>query len=105
MKRFIAGMMAWTLCTAPAAWANEGHEMNVDKKVEKLKNELALTPDQESQVKAVLNEYKDKAKALKDEKKAKMDAILTPDQKSKHEKMMKEWKEKRKDKHDDDDKE
>ena len=94
MKRltFIALTMA-LLSTMPV-FADEG--MDVDKKVEKMKTELGLDAEQEASVKTILNEYKSKMEAIKQEKKDKLDAVLTPEQKTKHEAMMKEWKEKRK---------
>ncbi len=103
MKRLIVGIMASFLFAAPVAFANEGHDgMDMNKHVEKMKTQLSLTPDQETQVKAVLEDFKTRMQALHKEKHDKIDAILTPEQRTKHEAMMKEWKEKKKD-HDDKD--
>ena len=96
MKRLVAMVMVLSFCSL-SAWANAGHEgMNVDKKVEKMKKNLVLTDDQAVQIKAVLNEYKDKIEALMKEKHERVDAILTPEQRAKQEATKKEFKGKKK---------
>ncbi|MBI4432973.1 MAG: hypothetical protein HY592_05805 [Candidatus Omnitrophica bacterium] len=104
MKRLIVITVMMCFLGGFTAFANVSHEgMNVGKKVEKMKTQLLLTPDQESQVKTILNDYKDKMKDLKQEKKDRISAVLTPEQRDKHEAMMKEWKDKKMKKGDEND--
>jgi Spy/CpxP family protein refolding chaperone len=97
----MTSVLLMSLFLAPAAYADhhEGHGMDMGKKLEKMKAELLLTPEQESQVKSILEDYKDRMKALKEEKHNRITAVLTPEQREKHENMMKEWKDKKKEMH------
>ncbi len=97
MKKLWMLALAITILGGTPAFANE-HGMDPGKKLDKIKKDLLLTPEQESTVKGILEDYQTRMKALKQEKRDRIDAILTPEQKQKHEDMMKEWKEKKENK-------
>lgn len=84
---------AAALFAAPA-YANMD-DKDHEKKFEKMKSELLLTDEQSDSVKTIVDDYKERMKALKQEKHDRIDAVLTPEQRTKHEEMKKEWKDRK----------
>ncbi|OGR87804.1 MAG: hypothetical protein A3A86_00405 [Elusimicrobia bacterium RIFCSPLOWO2_01_FULL_60_11] len=59
-----------------------------EKKMDKMKEKLDLTPDQQAKMKAINESFMAEMKALHEKHKADMKAILTSEQQAKMEKMM-----------------
>jgi Spy/CpxP family protein refolding chaperone len=113
----IVGM---SLLASSAVWVHAGHgdkygmyhhgdmpsiEERVDKKMEKMTKNLDLTPEQQTAIRAILQqkfeegqkvheEVREKMKALHDTTQSAIQAELTPEQKEKYEAQKKEWEEK-----------
>jgi Spy/CpxP family protein refolding chaperone len=69
---------AFLLVVTSSVYANK--MMNVDEKVDKMKAELNLTPDQANQVKPIIQEYKEKLDTIHKDKEEKLSRILSSDQ-------------------------
>ena len=87
---------------AAAAQAHEGEKAGGHPMMEKMQQNLGLTPDQQKQVEQIKQEYQprrqalmDQMKALHEEESGKIRAILTPEQQAKFDKMRAEMKEHR----------
>ena len=96
----LAGLIGLSFTLAPQA-AFADWEKNVDKRVERMTEHLTLTPDQVTQVRAILEAEKEAIKQKRAESEQKIVAILTPEQQEKHNKMLEKMKEKKDEKRED----
>ncbi len=64
------------------------------KKIEKLKEKLALTDEQSAKIESILNAAGEKHKAIQEDAKKQIDAVLTEEQKKKYAELKEEMKEK-----------
>ncbi len=78
------------------ACAAKGKGDFAQKRIERMKEKLALSDAQADQIKGIFEAKKQKMEALKTEIDAEVNAVLTPEQKEKHEAMKKEFAEKHK---------
>jgi protein CpxP len=74
------------------------HQARMQERMAEMQKELALTPEQISQIKALHELNKEKSKASRQAMKKEIDAILTPEQLEKAKALREERKEKRKNK-------
>ncbi len=96
----VAGLIGLSFALAPQA-AFADWEKSVDKRVERMTEHLTLTPDQVTQVRAILEAEKEAMKQKREETEQKIAALLTPEQLDKHNKMIEKMKEKKEEKHED----
>jgi len=62
-------------------------QQHEDRRVEHLKSELNLTPDQEAKIRAAFESLHEKVHALREETRKNIAALLTPEQRTKFEQM------------------
>ena len=118
-KALFNGLLALSLFAAPLLRAEggpQGMHHNPEKRLQRLTEKLKLTPEQQAQIKPILDDEKTKMealmnqhKALREETNQKITAVLTDQQKTDYQRMMdekkKQWDKKgkgKKDKHSDD---
>jgi Spy/CpxP family protein refolding chaperone len=103
-KTLIPGLFAaFIINTAILAYAGDDmqqkHEARTQERLQEMKNELNLTDDQATKIKALQESHMAKRKAEREAMQKEMDAILTPEQQEKARKMREERKEKRRARH------
>lgn len=88
----ILGLVMGLCLLGSTVHANE--VMNVDEKINKMKENLSLTDEQAKAVKPILEDYKDKMEAAGKEKEERLAQVLSPDQMKTMKDMHKEMKDK-----------
>jgi len=91
--------VAFTGSVALAKYRGDKGE-RMDRRVERLSSELSLSADQETKIRSIFEEQKEKMKALREETRKKVASVLTADQKTKFEGLREKHREKSKDKYD-----
>jgi periplasmic protein CpxP/Spy len=102
MKTMLALVLAAGLVLPGTLWAGQGkHGFSVDDKVKHMTEKLGLTSEQQSSLRAILEEKKEKMealheqmRALREEHREKIRAVLTDEQKAKYDEMKKNGKKK-----------
>jgi Spy/CpxP family protein refolding chaperone len=62
-------------------------QQHEDRKIEHLKSELNLTPDQEAKIRATFQSMREKIQAIREETHKNIASLLTPEQRAKFEQM------------------
>lgn len=89
VKKLVLPAVLSVFALSGAAQANMN--INVDEKVKKMKQELALTEQQERDVRPILEEFKAKVEDAATTKEQRLNQVLTPDQINKLRDMKKKW--------------
>ncbi len=89
-KTIVAGALAVSLFAAGIVAANFEHKR--ENRLERMAENLNLTADQQTKIRAIFDEKHSKMKALHEESHKKVLAVLTPEQKEKFEKQREERK-------------
>lgn len=92
MRKTLAILTAAAFLSAAPVLAFEGKKGHgPDKKIEHLKERLALTDVQADQVRAIFEATRVKIDALLEDTRTQIKAVLTPEQQAKYDAMKKEW--------------
>jgi len=90
MNAKLGALIAGALLLMPSVAAAQ-LEYNVREQLERMKQELELSPEQIQDVRSVLNEYKDEIDQAEQGKKEKLDKLLDEDQMDRFDDMDQSW--------------
>lgn len=80
-NKIIAGTLMSLLMCVGSVYANK--MMNIDDKIKDMQNKLSLTDNQASEVRPILQDYKDKVDNLREDKDSKLSKVLSDEQMTK----------------------